>query len=87
MCVPANSFWSAFPDLHAGGSNVNQPLHELGFGTRAAQGVPESFPGFMRFPVKALIEEVYGVEPMGIRGEECGKGLAPGGWLGGELGE
>jgi hypothetical protein len=87
LCVPANSFRPAFPDLHAGGSKVNQPLHELGFGTCAAQGVPERFPGFMRFPVEALVEEVEGVEPQGSRGEECGKCLAPGGWLGGELGE
>jgi hypothetical protein len=85
--VPANSFWSAFPDLHAGRSKVNQPLHELGFGTRAAQGVPERFPGFMRFPVKALVEEVERIEPAQIGSQECGQSAATGGWLGGELSE
>jgi hypothetical protein len=85
--MPTHSFKPAFPDLHAGSSKVNQPLHKLGFGTRAAQGVPERFPGFMRFPVEALVEEFQGVAPLRNRGEECGKGLAPGGWLGGELSE
>ena len=87
LCVPTNSFRPAFPDLHAGSSKVNQPLHELGFGTRAAQGVPERFPGFMRFPVEALVEEVSGVEPLRVRAEECGKRLAPGGWLSRKLSE
>jgi hypothetical protein len=68
--MPTNSFWSAFPDLHAGGSKVNQPLHESRFGSRAAESMPESFPGFMRFPVKALVEEIEGVAPLGGRGKK-----------------
>ena len=66
---------------------MNQPLHELGFGSRAAQSVPESFPSLMRFPVKTLVEEFEGVEPLGSRGEACGESPAPGGWLGRQLGE
>lgn len=85
--VPFYSLWSAFPDLHAGGGQMDEPLDVPSFGSRAAQSVPKSFPGFVCFPVKAAVEKLQGVKPFRVRGEECGKGTAPGGWLGGEPGE
>jgi len=57
---------------------MNEPLDELGFGSRAAESVPETFPGFVRFPAKTLIEQVDRIKPLGISGEESGKGPAPG---------
>jgi hypothetical protein len=47
--------------------------------------VPEAFPGFVCFPGVALVEEVEGVEPVEMRGEEGGDGLAAGGGVVGKL--
>lgn len=60
---------------------MNEPLDASGFWSRAAEGVPKVFPGFMRFPVIASIEEVEGVEPGRVGGKEGGKRVAPRGWI------
>jgi len=75
--VPADSRRLSLADFYAGGGEVNEPLNELGLGSRAAEGVPEAFPGFMSFPVEARVEEVQCIEPPGIVGDESGKGSAP----------
>jgi hypothetical protein len=77
--VPLDALWLAFPDLHACGGQMNEPLGEPGLGSRPAEGVPEALPGFVCFPVKAAVEELQSEEPAGILGEQCGKGEAPGG--------
>lgn len=56
--VPADSHGLSLADFHTGRREVNEPLDELGLGSRPAEGVPESFPGFMSFPVKASVEEI-----------------------------
>ena len=60
--VPGYAAGFALPDLHAGSSQMNQPLDELGFWARAAKSVPEAFPGFVCFPIKTLAKEIQGVE-------------------------
>ena len=84
--VPSHSFWLAFADLHTSGGQIDETLDEPGFGRGSAQGVPEPFPGFMRFPVVPGIEESESVEPLGAFGENCGNSLATGGWISREPG-
>lgn len=76
--VSGYASWSAFADFHAGGSKVNEPLDETGLGCCPAKGVPEAFPGFVRLPYVAVIEQVDRVTPFGACGEQSGKGTAPG---------
>jgi hypothetical protein len=66
----------SFADFDGGGGEVNEPLDEKSFGGRSTQGVPEALPHFMSLPVEARVEEVEGVEPLGVGGKECGKGTA-----------
>jgi hypothetical protein len=67
--VPFDSLWLAFPDLHTSGGQIDEALNKPGFGCGAAQGVPESLPGFVGFPVVPAVEEIQGVEPLGAGGE------------------
>ncbi len=66
---------------------MNEPLDASGFWSRAAKGIPEVLPGFMRFPVVAGVEEVEGIEPGRVGGEKGGESVAPGGWIGRQLGD
>ena len=77
--MPENTLRSAFADLHGGGGKVNEPLDEPGIGSRPAKGVPETLPDFVSFPGVAVIEQVEGMEPPGMRGEDRGNGSAAGG--------
>lgn len=58
-------------DLHRRGSEVNQPLHEPRVGRGATTRVPDILPGFVRFPIKPLVEQVESVEPAWIIAHAC----------------
>jgi hypothetical protein len=77
--------WLSCTDLHGRGSEVDEPLDKPSLRTSPAKLVPEAFPGFVCFPGVALVEEVEGVEPVEMRGEEGGDGLAAGGGVVGKL--
>jgi len=47
----------AFPNLHAGSSEMNESLNALGLGSRSAEGMPEAVPRLMGLPVKTGIEK------------------------------
>ena len=61
--MPENARWFSFAYFDGGGSKMNEPLDTPGFWSRAAEGVPKVFPGFIRFPVVARAKKVEGVEP------------------------
>jgi len=80
--MPSYSRRPALPDLHAGGSQMDEPLNEPGFGGRAAQGVPKAFPSLVSLPIKAPVEEIQGEAPFRGGGERGGQGMAPGHGIG-----
>ena len=60
---------------------MNEPLNDPRLGSRPAKGVPELLPGLVRFPGEALVEEVDGMEPPRVSGEERRQSAAPEGWV------
>jgi hypothetical protein len=81
--VPRNTCRFSFADLDGSSGEVDEPLDASGFWSRSTKRVPEVLPGFMCFPVEASVEEVEGVEPGRVGGEEGGKGTATRVWIGG----
>src|SRR5258706_12579301 len=55
---------SPFPGLDSGGGQADQRAEEVGLDSGPAAGVPQGFPGLLRFPVVAMIEQV---DPVQIR--------------------
>jgi hypothetical protein len=77
--------WLPFADLHSGRSEVDEPLDKPSLGSRPAKGVPKLLPRLVRFPGESLVEEIEGMEPPRVSGEERRQSKAPGGWVVGKV--
>src|SRR5438477_6204903 len=61
-CVAAHAFRLFFPYLDARGGQLDERLQECGGRTVAAAGEPQFLPGLVRFPVEAMVKEVYAAQ-------------------------
>src|SRR6056297_190702 len=62
--------------LHTSRSQFDESFQQIGGGTRAANGVPKSFPCFVSFPVVAVIEKVDPVQVLATPLPPAGRKLA-----------